>query len=61
MTWLHVIVYYCVISLLDLVMDRLGSPSLPPIEIDSIMKKSQTRVWKTLNGEPEFITYTYCN
>ena len=36
-------------------MDRLGSPSLPPIEIDSIMKKSQTRVWKALNGEPEFI------
>ena len=36
-------------------MDRLGSPSLPPIEIDSIMKKSQTRVWKVLNGEPEFI------
>lgn len=33
-------------------MVRLGSLSPPPIEIDSIMKKSQTRVWKTLQGEP---------
>jgi adenylate cyclase len=36
-------------------MDRVGSPSPSPIEIDSIIKKSQTRVWKTLRGEPEFI------
>lgn len=36
-------------------MVRLESYSPPPIEIDSIMKKSQTRVWKTLRGEPEFI------
>ncbi|MGA9318203.1 MAG: hypothetical protein WBV84_09105, partial [Nitrososphaeraceae archaeon] len=31
------------------------SLSSPPGEIDSIVKKSQTRVWKTLTGEPEFI------
>jgi hypothetical protein len=36
-------------------MDGLGSPSPSQIEIDAIMKKSQTRVWKTLKGEPEFI------
>jgi adenylate cyclase len=36
-------------------MDKLGSPYAPPVEIDSIIKKSQSRVWKTLKGEPEFI------
>jgi adenylate cyclase len=36
-------------------MDRLGPLPSPPIEIDTIMKKSQTRVRKTLKGEPEFI------
>jgi adenylate cyclase len=36
-------------------MDRLGSPPPSPIEIDSVIKKSQTRVWKTLRGGPEFI------
>jgi hypothetical protein len=36
-------------------MVKLGSLSPSPGEIDSIIKKSQTRVWRTLNGEPEFI------
>ena len=36
-------------------MVKLRSLSPPPGEIDSIIKKSQTRVWRTLNGEPEFI------
>jgi hypothetical protein len=35
-------------------MDGLGSPSPSQIE-DAIMKKSQTRVGKTLRGGPEFI------
>jgi adenylate cyclase len=38
--------------------DNLDRSELSPIstdEIDVIMKKSQTRMWKTLNGEPQFI------
>ncbi len=31
-----------------------SSPS-PQVDLNSIMKKSQTRVWKTLEGEPEFV------
>jgi hypothetical protein len=34
-------------------MDKLGSS--PMIDVNSIMKKSQSRVWKTLDGEPGFI------
>lgn len=36
-------------------MDRLGSSSVPSDDVDVIMKKSQTRMWKTLQGEPQFI------
>jgi adenylate cyclase len=36
-------------------MDRLGSSPVPSDDIDVIMKKSQTRMWKTLQGEPQFI------
>jgi adenylate cyclase len=31
------------------------SSSTPSVDINSIMRKSQNRVWKTLEGEPEFI------
>lgn len=36
-------------------MGRLGSSSVPSDDVDVIMKKSQTRMWKTLQGEPQFI------
>jgi adenylate cyclase len=36
-------------------MDRLGLSPVPSDDVDVIMKKSQTRMWKTLNGEPQFI------
>jgi adenylate cyclase len=36
-------------------MDRLGLSSVPSDDVDVIMKKSQTRMWKTLKGEPQFI------
>ena len=36
-------------------MDRLGLSPVPSYDIDVIMKKSQTRMWKTLQGEPQFI------
>ena len=36
-------------------MDRLGSFPVPSDDVDVIMKKSQTRMWKTLQGEPQFI------
>jgi adenylate cyclase len=34
-------------------MDKLGSS--PLVDVNSIMKKSQSRVWNTLGGEPGFI------
>jgi adenylate cyclase len=36
-------------------MDRLGLSPIPSDDVDVIMKKSQTRMWKTLKGEPQFI------
>ena len=36
-------------------MDRLGLSPVPSEDVDVIMKKSQTRMWKTLQGEPQFI------
>jgi hypothetical protein len=36
-------------------MDRLGLSPVPSDDVDVIMKKSQTRMWKTLQGEPQFI------
>ena len=36
-------------------MDRLGLSPVPLDDVDVIMKKSQTRMWKTLKGEPQFI------
>jgi hypothetical protein len=36
-------------------MDRLGLSPVPSYDVDVIMKKSQTRMWKTLQGEPQFI------
>jgi adenylate cyclase len=36
-------------------MDRSGLSSVPSDDIDVIMRKSQTRMWKTLQGEPQFI------
>ena len=37
-------------------MDRSElSSSVPSDDIDVIMKKSQTRMWKTLEGDPQFI------
>ena len=36
-------------------MDRLGLSPVPLDYVDVIMKKSQTRMWKTLKGEPQFI------
>ena len=35
-------------------LDRSESP-VSPAYLDVIMKKSQTRMWKTLQGEPQFI------
>jgi hypothetical protein len=32
-----------------------GLSPTTPVDIDSIMRKSQTRVWGALKGEPEFI------
>src|ERR1043166_5845422 len=31
------------------------SSSTPTLDVNAIMRRSQTRVWKTLEGEPEFI------
>ena len=31
------------------------SSSAPMVDVNTIMRRSQTRVWKTLEGEPEFI------
>ena len=39
-------------------MDRLGLSPVPSDDVDVIMKKSQTRMWKTLQGEPQFTPYT---
>lgn len=36
-------------------MDNLGLSPVPSDNVDAIMKKSQTRMWKTLQGEPQFI------
>jgi adenylate cyclase len=36
-------------------MDRLGLSPVPSDDVDVILKKSQTRMWKTLKGEPQFI------
>src|SRR5215212_5076211 len=36
-------------------MDRLGLSPVSSDYVDVIMKKSQTRMWKTLKGEPQFI------
>ena len=36
-------------------MDNPGLSSATPVDMNSIMRKSQTRVWKALKGEPEFI------
>jgi adenylate cyclase len=36
-------------------MDKLVSSSTPTVDVNAIMRRSQTRVWKTLEGEPEFI------
>ncbi|MFL6509474.1 MAG: adenylate/guanylate cyclase domain-containing protein [Nitrososphaeraceae archaeon] len=36
-------------------MDKLGSSPTPRVNVNTIMRKSQTRVWKILEGEPEFI------
>jgi hypothetical protein len=36
-------------------MDRLGLSPVPSEDVDVIMKKSQTRMWKILQGEPQFI------
>lgn len=33
---------------------RLSSPT-PKVDVNPIIRKSQTRVWKALEGEPEFI------
>jgi adenylate cyclase len=32
-----------------------SSPNPQVVDLDSLMRKSQTRVWKTLEGEPEFV------
>jgi class 3 adenylate cyclase len=34
---------------------KSSSPNPQAIDLDSIVTKSQTRVWKTLEGEPEFV------
>jgi class 3 adenylate cyclase len=36
-------------------MDTLGLSPIPSDYVDVIMKKSQTRMWKTLQGDPQFI------
>jgi adenylate cyclase len=36
-------------------MDKLVSSSTPTVDVNAMMRRSQTRVWKTLEGEPEFI------
>ena len=36
-------------------MDKLVSSSTPTVDVNAIMRRSQARVWKTLEGEPEFI------
>ncbi|MFL6395190.1 MAG: hypothetical protein ACJ708_11135 [Nitrososphaeraceae archaeon] len=36
-------------------MDKLGSSPTRRVNVNTIMRKSQTRVWKILEGEPEFI------
>lgn len=36
-------------------MDNPGLSSANPVDMNYIMRKSQTRVWKALKGEPEFI------
>jgi adenylate cyclase len=36
-------------------MDRSELSPVSSDDVDVIMKKSQTRMWKTLNGEPQFI------
>jgi class 3 adenylate cyclase len=36
-------------------MDKLESSSTPTVDVNAVMRRSQTRVWKTLEGEPEFI------
>jgi adenylate cyclase len=33
---------------------KSSSPN-PQVDLDSLMRKSQTRVWKSLEGEPEFV------
>jgi hypothetical protein len=36
-------------------MDRSELSPVSSDDVDVIMKKSQTRMWKTLKGEPQFI------
>jgi hypothetical protein len=36
-------------------MDKLVSSSTLTVDVKAIMRRSQARVWKTLEGEPEFI------
>jgi adenylate cyclase len=36
-------------------MDKLVSSYTPTVDVNAIMRRSQARVWKTLEGEPEFI------
>jgi hypothetical protein len=36
-------------------MDKLASSPTPKVDVNTIMRKSQTRVWKILEGESEFI------
>jgi adenylate cyclase len=36
-------------------MDTLGLSPISSDDVDVIMKKSQTRMWKSLHGEPQFI------
>lgn len=36
-------------------MDKLGSSPTPRVDVNTIMRKSQTRVWKILEGKPEII------
>jgi class 3 adenylate cyclase len=36
-------------------MDKLGSSPTLRVDVNTIMRKSQTRVWKILEGKPEFI------
>jgi adenylate cyclase len=45
------------ISYSALLQQQQQQPFLPtaPVDLNSIIRRSQTRVWKTLEGEPEFV------